>query len=296
MNQLNQFTTPTPRVPLATQVEAVEQSPPNTLLSNKNDSPNIMIRDKNKTITFKLSRDIENKPRRQWKRKMIRRDQTQLNEKAQQLLRDHRRREKMQRKQANRKMARRGEVPTAVMDSGATSTCIKQEDVEHVHVLRENSKKKFYNANGTISNAGKKAQLKYDIRHPASDADIVPELALNSLLSTSKLADANYITIFTKDEVQVFDAETTKFNIEGNAIMQGWRCPETRLWRVPLCSDWSNINTDTTLLSTKATDIILNKRQLNDTMEFANSSYELPNLEQVVAWHHAAAGYPTKAT
>eukprot|EP00956_Cyclotella_meneghiniana_P010727 scaffold15031_cov47-Cyclotella_meneghiniana.AAC.1 len=33
-----------------------------------------------------------------------------------------------------------------------------------------------------------------------------------------------------------------------------------------------------------------------NTNEYANSVYELPNLEQVVAWYHAAAGYPTKAT
>jgi hypothetical protein len=59
---------------------------------------------------------------------------------------------------------------------------------------------------------------------------------------------------------------------------------------------WTNINTETALLSQEVTKIIMNKRGEFDTTEFINSVYELPNTEQVIAWYHAAAGYPTKAT
>jgi hypothetical protein len=38
-----------------------------------------------------------------------------------------------------------------------------------------------------------------------------------------------------------------------------------------------------------------NKRGKFDTNKFANSVYELPNREQVIAWYRAAAGYPTNA-
>jgi hypothetical protein len=78
--------------------------------------------------------------------------------------------------------------------------------------------------------------------------------------------------------------------------MTGWRCPTTKLWRVPLKPDWKNMNTETTLLSEKATRIMMEKRGQFDPIEFVNSVYELPNLEQVIAWYHAAAGYPTKTT
>jgi hypothetical protein len=44
------------------------------------------------------------------------------------------------------------------------------------------------------------------------------------------------------------------------------------------------------------TEIIMNKQGEFDTKEFVNSVYELPNTEQVIAWYHAAAGYPAKAT
>jgi hypothetical protein len=49
-------------------------------------------------------------------------------------------------------------------------------------------------------------------------------------------------------------------------------------------------------MSQEVTDIIMSKREEFEPHEFVNSVYELPNTEQVVAWYHAAAGYPTKAS
>jgi hypothetical protein len=42
--------------------------------------------------------------------------------------------------------------------------------------------------------------------------------------------------------------------------------------------------------------MIMTKRANNPHHEFVNSVYELPNTEQVVAWYHAVAGYPTQPT
>jgi hypothetical protein len=82
---------------------------------------------------------------------------------------------------------------------------------------------------------------------------------------------ASYVTVFTKDEVKVFDAETAPFQMDGCLVMQGWRCPKTKLWRVPLTPDWTNENTETTLLSKEATEIMLSKREQFDPSEFTNS-------------------------
>jgi hydrogenase maturation factor len=92
----------------------------------------------------------------------------------------------------------------------------------------------FLNAKVTVSKALNTAKLKYEMRELAADADVVPGRAMNSLLSTSKLADANYVTVFMKDEVKIFDAATAPFQLEGKVVMQGWRYPKTKLWRVPL--------------------------------------------------------------
>ena len=128
------------------------------------------------------------------------------------------------------------------------------------------------------------------MRMPAVDADMVPDLAKNSLLSTGKLADADYATVFTRDEVRVFDTEAAKLQVEGKVVMRGWRCKETGLWRIPLKPNWTNLNTETALLSQETSKILTSKA------EFIQNVYELPNTEQVIAWYHAAAGYPTKAT
>jgi hypothetical protein len=107
-----------------------------------------------------------------------------------------------------------------VVDSAATSTVIKASDAADVDILNEESNKTFYDANGTTSKAGKKAKLKLKLRAPPIDADIVLSLSMNSLLSKSKLADANYITIFTNGEVKIIDGDTAKLNIEGDVVYE----------------------------------------------------------------------------
>ena len=48
--------------------------------------------------------------------------------------------------------------------------------------------------------------LHHSLRAPARDVHIVPSIEHNSLISVSKFVDANYIAIFDKDEVNIFDA------------------------------------------------------------------------------------------
>eukprot|EP00804_Cyclotella_cryptica_P007680 CCRYP_001311-RA/>CCRYP_001311-RA protein AED:0.44 eAED:0.44 QI:0/-1/0/1/-1/1/1/0/307 len=163
---------------------------------------------------------------------------------------------KWKRRKLNKK-----QVASIVVNTGATSTCIHQDDYQHVIVTQQDSPKTFITANGRQSKAGKKAVLHYKMRHPATDADTVPGLAMNSLLSAGKLTDANYIAEFTKTDVNIFDAETTCIKADRQAILSGWRCPQTKLWRVPLKPTLSNLNTDTTLITTEATDIMMSNQK-----------------------------------
>jgi hypothetical protein len=173
-----------------------------------------------------------------------------------------RRKGKIEVKRKRRRERRRSVVPSIVVDTGATSTVIRQADEEHVDVLPEKSDKTFLNANGTMSKAGNKARLRYKLRSPATtDAETVRDLVHNSLLSTSKLADADYVTLFTKDEVCVFDTEAAKFKVEGEVVMRGWRCPETKLWRIQLKPQVTNNNTDTALMSQRTTNIMMERRK-----------------------------------
>jgi hypothetical protein len=70
----------------------------------------------------------------------------------------------------------------------------------------------------------------------------------HSLLSTSKLVEAAYITIYNKQEVNFYNSTTTKIVVLEEAVLKGQRCPVTKLWRIPLVNKPDNLNRDTLLL------------------------------------------------
>jgi hypothetical protein len=105
-------------------------------------------------------------------------------------------------------------------------------------------------------------------------------LANNKIIITGKLAHANYITIFTKDESKVFDAET---NTSGwcNGF-EGMEVPTHQIMASAIKQSWQNLLTDTALLNEEAAKILLKMlSQLNST-ECTNSVYKLPNTKQVM--------------
>jgi hypothetical protein len=53
----------------------------------------------------------------------------------------------------------------------------------------------------------------FDIRAPANELHITPGVSQHSLLSTGKFSDANYITVFDKEMVNVYNANDTIFTI-----------------------------------------------------------------------------------
>ncbi len=67
------------------------------------------------------------------------------------------------------------------------------------------------------------------MREPAHSVNIVPALVKNSLLSTNKFAEAGYTVIYDKDEVNFYDARTTKITVSEEAILTGWRCPHQKM-------------------------------------------------------------------
>ena len=142
---------------------------------------------------------------------------------------------------------------------------------------------------------------------------MVPYLSGASLLSTSKLADARYVTVYDGDDIKFYDGRTAKIKVSKAAVLQGWRCPHERLWQIPLTSDVKNINTDTLLLDIPHGCDTLNSfysippvsamRRHIDAMrdrpplaEAINHFYELPSVYPAIRYLHAAAGFPTKST
>jgi hypothetical protein len=63
--------------------------------------------------------------------------------------------------------------------------------------------------NGQVEEANNMDELQHNVRHPAKDMHIVPGIERDSLLSIPKFVNANYIAIFDKDEVNIYDANKT---------------------------------------------------------------------------------------
>jgi hypothetical protein len=139
----------------------------------------------------------------------------------------------------------------------------------------------------------------------------IPALVKNSLLSTNKFAEAEYTIIYDKDEVNCYNARTTKITVSEEAILTGWQCPHQKMWCVPLVPIVTNLNTDTLLLdhplgldslnamyavssSTVARNhVVLHLCKLAQR-DHIHNAYKLPSVRPTIQYLHGAAGFPTR--
>ncbi len=145
--------------------------------------------------------------------------------------------------------------------------------------------------NSQVEEANNMDKLQYDVHHPAKDVHIVPGIKRNSLLSILKFVNANYIAIFNKDEVYIYDANKTSIVISRGAILQGWRCKQMNLWCVPLINEIKNNNTDTVLWDQCPTEFLPDRPPPSKAI---CNVYELKTQPKLVRYYHALAGFPTK--
>ena len=139
-----------------------------------------------------------------------------------------------------------GTIPSTIADSGAISGVGTEDDPSH-HT-GEPSDKQFILPSGKVIQATEKAEYPFNVREPANKLHITPGISQHSLLSTGKYADANYITVFDKDTINVYDSNNTIITVTRDAILRGWRpttnCGASHWWT------WSKTKTLTLSLST----------------------------------------------
>jgi hypothetical protein len=112
-----------------------------------------------------------------------------------------------------------GTIPSAVSDTGATSSAFLKEDPS-IPTGRISSTV-FHLPNGAVAPATTVNKLLHNIRSPTRNVNIVPSLVENSLLSTSIFADAGYTAIYDENEVNFYDAKTTKITFLAEAVLKG---------------------------------------------------------------------------
>ena len=186
-----------------------------------------------------------------------------------------------------------GSIPSGIADSGTTATCGTVRDAKHFLHTGETSDKIFQVANGEIEEATEVKQLPFQLRKEACRVDIVPGINTATLISTGKLADANYISIFDEEEVNVYDANNTVVTTTQGSVLRGYRDKNEGVYRIPLVKDVKNINTDTIIVNAPPSSLLHKQPPKHETI---NNVYELRTKEEIIRFYHAAAGYPTKRT
>jgi hypothetical protein len=117
IHQLNTLLNPIPQAPPITQFEDVKT----------------IIKDSGKTIRWNLVPKV--KQVHNWMKKKAKQQHVEMRSKAKDLIVEQRKRDRQERKWEKRKIKRDG--PSIVVDSGATSTCIRPADAAHVQILQE---------------------------------------------------------------------------------------------------------------------------------------------------------------
>ncbi len=100
-----------------------------------------------------------------------------------------------------------GSIPSTVADSDCTSGVGTEDDP--CPRTGQASHKRFILPGGEMKQATKVAEYPFKVQDPAQELHITPGIMENLLLSTSKFAAANYITMFDKEEVSIYDANDT---------------------------------------------------------------------------------------
>ena len=110
--------------------------------------------------------------------------------------------------------------PYAIINTVTTSSTGLHGDL--LILTTKDPTKVFILPNGATAPAPKLAKLHHQLRKPAHTVDMVPYLVQNTLLSASKFANAEYISIYDGDKVNVYDGHTTRIKVSEKVVLKGW--------------------------------------------------------------------------
>jgi hypothetical protein len=112
-----------------------------------------------------------------------------------------------------------GSIPSAISNTDATASAFKPSDPTIATGIQSTAT--FGGAFSDQAKATTGDKLHHKIPKPARSVHIVPKVQ-HLLLSTSKLVEAEYVAIYNKQEVNFYDAMTTKIVVSEEAVLKGW--------------------------------------------------------------------------
>jgi hypothetical protein len=131
------------------------------------------------------------------------------------------------------KLENRKAQRNSILDTGATSGTASADDEEYFDNTGQKSRKIFMLPDKRQHKATKKMLLWQPLCELAREMNIVPGLH-STLISISKLADANYLTVFEKGKATIYEALMTTIMADQPLILNAPRCKLTGLWELPL--------------------------------------------------------------
>ena len=196
-----------------------------------------------------------------------------------------------------------GKVKTSTSDASASSSggrpevleCVKYRlDPDPFIATSRKSGKIFQYAGGTIAEVDKIKQLTFKVREEAKDIHMIPGIQ-NKLLSTNQFTKAKSITIFDKEDVNIYDAKNTEIQTTRGAVLRGWHLTDKGLWRIPLDENMtaeSNLNTKNVKAKEPPSNLL--RIQPPPPLKSINNVYKLKINPKLVCYYHAVAVFPTK--
>jgi hypothetical protein len=112
-----------------------------------------------------------------------------------------------------------GSIPSTVADSACTSG-VSAADNTCWRTGRA-SNKQFALPGGKIKQATEVAEYPFKVQEPVQELHIMPGITKNLLLGTGKFAAANYITIFDKEEVNIYKKMTPSLQSQEEPSYKG---------------------------------------------------------------------------
>ena len=200
-----------------------------------------------------------------------------------------------------------GRIPSAVVNSGATTTCmnIGKEQMQESECgefkwkglpfekIGEQSNKFFAMALGHVAPGAEVVDVALPLRKEAREGHTIEGLK-NNLFSINKLVQADYIPIFNKDTFDIYDAKNTVVTVSRRAVCRGYYDKRAQLWRLPLVNKGGKEEWRTATTKANPADILFNS-PAPPTAHILNA-YEIRAQPALIRYYHAAAGFPTKLT
>ncbi len=184
-----------------------------------------------------------------------------------------------------------GSIPSTVADSACTLGVGTEADP--CPRTGRASHKQFFLPGGEIKQATEVAEYPFKVQEPVQELHITPGITKNLLLSTNKFAAANYIIIFDKDEVNIYDTNDTIITVARGVILHGWMDTKSNLWHIPLVEVVWNNSTDTIIVNQPPTEFLPARPPPTDAI---HNVYKLKTQPELVRYYHTPAGFSTKPT